>query len=67
MVNKTRVIQPEGGIYFLKKSPEGLIRITVSKKTLQIVNEEKLNGIPEGWTDQDVAELLDEGRRFFNL
>ena len=65
MEKKTGVVQPQGGIYFLKESPEGLIRITVSRKTLQIIDEELLKGTPEGWTDKDVADLIDEGKRFF--
>ena len=62
---RTGVVQPEEGLYFLRKVGEDLKLITVSSKTLQVIDEKILDAIPVGWTQKDVTELLDEGRRFF--
>lgn len=62
---RTGVVQPKGGMYFLKEDPDGLFRITIDKKTLKLVNSEFFHYAPHGWTRKDVEDLLEEGRRFF--
>lgn len=37
--------------------------LEISSETLQIVDKEIINGIPEGWSSQDFYELLEEGNR----
>ena len=41
-----------------------IYKVTISK-TLEVIDEEVISGIPEGWTVQDYHDLLDEGKRFF--
>ncbi|MER2005872.1 MAG: hypothetical protein ABS939_00350 [Psychrobacillus sp.] len=60
----TGVIQPPGGILFLQEIEGKLMKVTVCTRTLHVKSQEFLEQIPKEWTERDVKELLDEGRRF---
>lgn len=43
-----------------------IYKVTICKKSLQILAQEKISEIPKDWTTQDFYDLLDEGKRFFS-
>lgn len=48
-----------------KKNKGPIYKVTISKTTLKVIDEEVISGIPEGWSVKDFYDLLDEGKRFF--
>lgn len=62
----TGITQPPGGIIFLQEIEGILMKVTVCTRTLHVKSKELIERIPEEWTERDVKDLLDEGRRFFD-
>lgn len=62
----TGITQPPGGIIFLQEIEGILMKVTVCTRTLRVKSKELIERIPKEWTERDVKDLLDEGRRFFD-
>ena len=43
-----------------------ILKVTICKSTLNVLDEKVLSEIPTDWSVNDFYELLDEGKRFFN-
>ncbi len=40
-------------------------RVTICKRTLDVLEEKAISEIPKDWSVQDFYDLLDEGKRYF--
>lgn len=52
--------------FFVLKQFNGtgpIYKVEVCSETLEVLEKEVVDGIPEGWNSKDFYEMLDEGRR----
>ncbi|WP_240416718.1 hypothetical protein [Paenibacillus periandrae] len=64
MENK-KIYQPNFMVLRQKNNKGKIYKVTICKNTLNVLDEEVISGIPEGWSVQDFYDLFDEGKRLF--
>ncbi|MCY9757307.1 hypothetical protein M5X00_24075 [Paenibacillus alvei] len=60
------IAQPNFVVLRRKEGKGPIYKVTICKRTLNVIGEEVFGGIPDEWSVQDFFDLMDEGKRFFN-